>query len=178
MHLFKCNLKQIFSLTLIAMIVGINSYWMKANARRAAKKPEIVLCGGVYYLSFNIDYQLTDKSREALAKGIPLYWDILVRILRPRSWWWDETAVEKTKYYWIQYQVLVNRYCVTEVNSEISERFASLSSALAKMLAINDIALIEENKLNHLDQYQIAIKSQFDHEALLLPLRPFSYIDS
>jgi hypothetical protein len=141
------------------------------------KQAEITLQSGSYVLSADIVYQLSKKAMEALQNGVPLFWDIQVKIQQHRGVLWDKTLVDTTIRYRIQYHALLNMYRVrNESNGEVYN-FSTLSAALDLMSAIRDFRLIQKAELAPEKQYLCAVKVTFDREALPLPLRPTAYID-
>jgi hypothetical protein len=141
------------------------------------KQAEITLQGGSYVLSADIVYQLSKKAMEALQNGVPLFWNIQVKIQQHRGVLWDKTLVDTTIRYRIQYHALLNMYRVrNESNGEVYN-FSTLSAALDLMSAIRDFRLIQKAELAPEKQYLCAVKVTFDREALPLPLRPTAYID-
>ena len=141
------------------------------------KQAEITLDGGSYVLSADIVYQLSEKAMEALQNGVPLFWDIQVKIQQQRDVLWNKTLVDKAIRYRLQYHALLNMYRVrNESNGEIYN-FSTLSGAIGLMSAIRDFRLIEKAELDPEKQYLCVMRVNFDREALPLPLRPIAYID-
>jgi hypothetical protein len=141
------------------------------------KQAEITLQGDIYVLSADIVYQLSEKAKEALQNGVPLFWDIQVRLLQHRDVLWNKTLVDTAIRYRIQYHALLNMYRVrNEVNGEIYN-FSTLSAALDLMSAIRDFPLLKSVEIAPEKQYLFALRVNFDREALPLPLRPTAYID-
>jgi Domain of unknown function (DUF4390) len=141
------------------------------------KQAEITLQGNSYALSADIVYQLSDKAMEALQNGVPLFWDLQVKMLQHRDVFWDKTLVDTSIRYRIQYHALLNMYRVrNEGNGEVYN-FSTLSAALDLMSAVRNFRVIEKAELAPEKQYLCAVKVSFDREALPLPLRPIAYID-
>ena len=141
------------------------------------KRAEITLQGDIYVLSADIVYRLSDKAKEALQSGVPLFWDIQVRLLQHRDVLWNKTLVDTAIRYRIQYHALLNMYRVrNEVDGEVYN-FSTLPAALDLMSTISDFPLIEKTELAPENQYLGALRVSFDREALPLPLRPVAYID-
>ena len=141
------------------------------------KQAEITLQGDSYVLSADIVYQLSEKAIEALQNGVPLFWDIQVKIQQQRDVLWNKTLVDTAIRYRIQYHALLNMYRVrNEGNGEVYN-FSTLSAALDLMSAVRDFRVIEKAELAPEKQYLCAVKVNFDREALPLPLRPIAYID-
>jgi hypothetical protein len=141
------------------------------------KQARITLQDDSYVLSADIVYQLSDKAMEALQNGVPLFWDLQVKVQQQRDVLWDKTLVNLAIRYRIQYHALLNMYRVrNEGNGEVYN-FSTLSAALDLMSAVRDFRLIEKAELGPEKQYLCAVKVSFDREALPLPLRPIAYID-
>lgn len=128
-------------------------------------------------LSADIVYQLSKKAMEALQNGVPLFWDIQVKIQQHRDVLWDKTLVDTAIRYRIQYHALLNMYRVSNESTGEVYNFSTLSAALDLMSAVRDFRLIEKAELAPEKQYLCAVKVNFDREALPLPLRPIAYID-
>ena len=141
------------------------------------KQAEITLQGDSYVLSADIVYQLSDKAMEALQNGVPLFWNIHVKIQQHRDVLWDKTLIDTAIRYRIQYHALLNMYRVrNEGNGEVYN-FSTLSAALDLMSAVRSFYVIEKAELALEKQYLCAVKVSLDREALPLPLRPIAYID-
>ena len=141
------------------------------------KNAEITLQGGNYVLSADIVYQLSAKAKDALQNGVPLFWDIQVKMVQHRDVLWNKTLADLVIRYRIQYHALLNMYRVrNEGNGEVYN-FSTLSAALGLMSTIRDFRLQEKTGLAPDTKYLCAVKVSFDREALPLPLRPIAYID-
>ena len=141
------------------------------------KQAKITLQSNSYVLSADIVYQLSEKAKEALQNGVPLFWNIQVKMLQHRNVLWDKTLVDTAIRYRIQYHALLNMYRVrNEGNGEVYN-FSTLSAALDLMSAVRNFRVIEKAELAPEKKYICAVKVNFDREALPLPLRPIAYID-
>ena len=141
------------------------------------KQAEITLQGDSYVLSADIVYQLSEKAKDALQNGVPLFWDLQVKVQQQRDVLWNKTLVDTAIRYRIQYHALLNMYRVrNEGNGEIYN-FSTLSAALDLMSTVRDFRVIEKAELVPEKQYLFAVKVNFDRDALPLPLRPIAFID-
>ncbi len=127
-------------------------------------------------LDADIDYRLSSKATEALQKGIPLTWKVLVRIERVGNVW-NSTIQEQELSYQIKNHALLNLYSVKKSSSGMTEMFSSLTGALNYMSKIRNLPVIDKQRIQPSERYHIAIKVKFDREALPIPLRPASYFD-
>ena len=149
-----------------------------ANAFAAeVKQAEVTLHGGYYVLSADIVYQLSEKAAEALKNGVPLFWDIQIKVLEQRDVLWDKALVDTAIRYRIQYHALLNMYRVRNEGDGKIYNFSTLSAALDLMSTVLDYRLIGASGLNPEKQYLLAVKVNFDRNALPLPLRPLAYVD-
>jgi len=141
------------------------------------KQAGVTLQGDSYVLSADIVYQLSEKAMDALQNGVPLFWDLQVKLQQQRDVLWDKTLVDTAIRYRIQYHALLNMYRVrNESNGEVYN-FSTLSAALDLMSAVRNFRVIEKSELAPEKQYLCAVKVRFDRDALPLPLRPIAYID-
>jgi hypothetical protein len=141
------------------------------------RQAEITLQGDGYVLSADIVYQLSEKAMEALQNGVPLFWELQVKVQQQRDVLWNKTLVDTAIRYRIQYHALLNMYRVrNEGNGEVYN-FSTLSAALDLMSVVRDFRVIGRTELASDKQYLCAVKVSFDREALPLPLRPIAYID-
>jgi hypothetical protein len=138
---------------------------------------EVTLHNDHYVVSADLVYQLSKRATAALQSGVPLFWSIQIKLLRPRPFLWDKTLSNTEIHYRLQYQALLNSYRVKNESSGETFNFSTLYAALDLMSALHDIPLIEKSKISLKEDYLCALKVKFDRDLLPLPLRPLAYID-
>jgi hypothetical protein len=136
---------------------------------------EISLRGDSYVLSADIDYRLSARAKEALQNGVPLFWDIHIKALQHRDYFWDKTLMNAGIRYRIQYHALLNMYRVRNEGSGELYNFSTLSAALDLMSAIRDFRVMNKAFYMPGKRYAVGIKVTLDRDALPLPLRPVAY---
>lgn len=141
------------------------------------EKAEIVLRGDSYVLSAGIDYQLSDRAKDALQNGIPLFWTVQVKVQRHRDYLWNKTLLDKEMHYRIQYHALLNMYRVRNESRGTIENFSTLSAALHAMSTIRNAPILDKADIAPNASYMVGVKVRFDRDALPLPLRPVAYIN-
>jgi len=143
------------------------------------KQVQIMLQDNHYTLSTEIDYQLTEKAKEALENGVTLFWTLKVKVAEHRDFLWDKTVVETAINYRLQYHALLNMYRVVIVQPDSMKgdiyNFSTLTAALDLMATLRNLPLIDDNKLSADKNYLVKIKLNFERDALPLPLRPIAY---
>lgn len=122
----------------------------------------------------HIDYSLSPTAQEALSKGVALEWLVLVEV-RQSEWPWDDVVFSLERPYRLQFHALLNQYAVHDL--EHTEMFLTLHSALSFMSQLQIIVQNDLPQLHPERDHRLAIKAQFQREALPVPLRPFSYLD-
>jgi hypothetical protein len=142
------------------------------------KKAEMTLQGEYYFLSAEMVYQLSKRADEALRNGVPLFWNLQIKVWQHRDFFWDKTLVEKTIRYRIQYHALLNMYRVRNESTGSVDNFSTLSAALDLISVLLNFRIIDKNALDPKYDYIAGMKIIFDREALPLPLRPIAYLNS
>ena len=125
----------------------------------------------------NIDYPLSEKAKEALQNGVPLFWNVYIKIHRPRNILWQKTLLETTLHYRLQYHALLNIYRVINENSGAINNFSTLSAALDLMSNFRDARLLNQIDFDKEKQLVIEFKVEFDRNALPIPLRPIAFLN-
>jgi hypothetical protein len=139
------------------------------------KNAEVTSQGDSYVLSADIDYRLSTRAKDALENGVPLYWDIHIKTLQHRDYFWDQTLVNTSIRYRIQYHALLNMYRVRKESSGEVDNFSTLSAALDAMSAIHNFRVMNKASYVSGKRYAVGIKVTLDRDALPLPLRPIAY---
>lgn len=139
------------------------------------KNAGITLQGDSYVLSADIDYQLSARAKEALQNGVSLYWDIHIKTLQHRDYFWDQTLINTGIRYRIQYHALLNMYRVRNEGNGNVHNFSTLSAALDQMSTIRDYRVLDKASYVPGKRYAVGIKVTLDRDALPLPLRPVAY---
>jgi hypothetical protein len=172
---FSASVKSFFGLCFFG--------WLLAHSAGAnmlavtVKKAELNLKNGSYLLSAEINYRLSVKAMDALQNGIPLFWDVQIKVQKQRNYLWNKTLVNKQLRYRIQYHALLNMYRIRNENSGEMANFSTLSAALAMMSSIRGVRLMEKSEIEPENRYIAGIRVKFDREALPLPLRPTAYLN-
>ena len=194
MRLFK-NYKLFVLLCLFIWLFPVSAG--AADFATEIKNAEINFQNDHYQLSADLVYKLSDKAKEALQNGVPLFWDVKVILKENKSFWWDKTWARITIRYQIQYHALLNIYRVVIVQKTCSMdsstvtqgikasslqringdvyNFSTLSSALDFMSVLHNVSLI--TMVPNGNATFAEIKVSFDRDALPLPLRPIAYIE-
>lgn len=169
------SVKLLFFLSLLSCppVFGAES----ENYGAEIKSVVTTLKDGQYVLSANINYRLSPKAMEALQNGVALFWTVQIKTQLVRHLLWNKTLAETHLHYQLQYHALLNMYRVSHKNTQVDYNFVSLASALDSISTLNDLPFLDANKLEPAQRQVVALKIDFDHEALPLPLRPIAYFN-
>ncbi len=129
-----------------------------------------------FNIQTKIEYLLSPVAKEALHKGVPLFWTVWLEI-REIGWLWDDCIHRQRLSYRLKFHALLNQYEVLS-DSTHGEMFLSLNAALNYMSAPTTAAPVSQDLFQPGRHYELAIKSRFERELLPVPLRPFAYLDS
>lgn len=156
--------------------LAFNTHAKQTNAQ--VKTVSTSIEGKQYILSADVNYALSDETKEALQNGVPLFWEVQIKVQQIRALLWYRTLRYVSLRYRLQYHILLNHYRVNnETTGEITN-FSTLPAALNLMATVRHIPLIATEKITPDRATLIAIKVYFDRNALPLPLRQTTYLDS
>lgn len=167
------NNKTVIFLSFVLLLIPASAY--PDDPGVTVKNAETILQDGVYILAADIDYQLSRKAIEALDNGVSLFWTYQFKVQEQRDYFWDETLVEKSFRYRIQYHALLKMYRVRNEGTGAVENFSTLQAALDLLSTLRDYRLIEKAKISDKETYTAGMKITFERDALPLPLRPSAY---
>lgn len=128
-----------------------------------------------YVLSLLIDYRLSRVALEALSNGVPLTFELNVRVEKVWSSLWEKRPFEMILRHQIRYHALTGQYRVVDLASGEQESFVTQEAALYELGDYNDIKLIIKEELDPEADYKMRLRAQLEIESLPLPLRPLAY---
>ncbi|HBH36133.1 MAG TPA: DUF4390 domain-containing protein [Gammaproteobacteria bacterium] len=133
-----------------------------------------------YLLDADVDYFPTDKVIEALKNGIPLIFEVTVKVRESGSWlgWFGRALTKRKIRFQLRYRPLSSLYEISSDDNQNQRNFVSWKALFANLGELRQIAIIEAGKLDAGKQYHVAIKAALDINSLPLPMRPMAYIDS
>jgi hypothetical protein len=134
------------------------------------------LKNGVYYLDAEVDYVFSDSALEALDNGVPLTLEVRVQVRREGAWMWEENLAEQRQLFLIRYQPLSEIYQVVRQPDGPKQSFVTQAAAIAALGEIEDLRLLEQERLEAGEKYRVKVKVSLDIDALPLPLRPVAYL--
>ncbi len=134
---------------------------------------ELVLSNKVYHLNATLDFDFSNDVLDAINNGVPLILELVIEILEPRRYWWDDEIASLEQRYQLQYHALSEQYLVRNLNSGAQYTYFSLSAALQKIGSVSNLPIIDEQLLEDKDteKYYARIRTSLSFENLPLPLK-------
>jgi hypothetical protein len=130
--------------------------------RSAATK----LIGGTYYVSADIDLNLSTEAAGMLREAVPLTIRIEVEFLNRLRFWMDVTEFEVVRRYRLTYLPVRNRYLVRDVDGDLSRNFIDLQDALDFIGKVERLEIVDEAELDEDRRYEVRIRAVLDKRDL------------
>ena len=120
------------------------------------------LLNGVYYLSADVDLNMSGNALHALENGVPLTVEWQIEVIRPRFLLWNQTVASLTERYQISYHPLIQRFVIKNLNSGEQQSFASYRDAILNLGQVNDLPVIDASLLEPHTRYMIRMRAVLD----------------
>lgn len=118
-------------------------------------------------VSMEIEGAFTQDVMEAILKGVPADFSFLVKLDRPRSWWANEELADIEATHTIKYDNLKKEFSV--FRSWIDKKpilTQSLAEAQALMTQIERLTIIDINRMQKNQQYELRAKAELSKMTL------------
>ncbi|WP_455366248.1 DUF4390 domain-containing protein [Kaarinaea lacus] len=134
---------------------------------------EIVLSDEVYHLNASLEFDFSNDVINAINNGVPLVLELILEILEPRRYWFDNEIATLEQRYQLQYHALSEQYIVRNLNSGAQYTFFSLSAAVQKIGNVNNLPIIDEQLLKDkaTENYYARIRTTLGFDNLPVPLK-------
>jgi hypothetical protein len=140
------------------------------QARLDVSHPEdLVLLTATFVLS------LTDTLRDAVNRGLPLYFVSEVQIQRGRWYWWNDTVVATQIEWRLSYHALTRQFRVA--SNGRSESFDSLEEALAALSSVKRWTVAPISRFDPDVTYEVWVRMRLDTTRLPKPFQMAALTD-
>jgi hypothetical protein len=129
------------------------------------------LIDGTHMLYADIDYGLGEKALEALESGVPLTFEVEVKVIRQRSWMWDQTVTTLHQQYQLVHLALSDRFVLRDLNAGTQQSYTTLYAAATELGRISDMPVIADDELVDGERYEIRLRVRLVVEAFPAPMR-------
>ncbi len=127
-------------------------------------------------LSAEFTLSLTETLRDAVNRGLALYFVIELQIQRGRWYWFDEDVVATQMEWRLSYHALTRQFRVASDGR--SESFGSLEEALAAMSSIKGWRVAPLSRFDTRSVYQVWVRMKLDTTRLPKPFQMTALTDS
>jgi hypothetical protein len=131
---------------------------------------------GNYLLSAEIDYHFSDQAIEALENGVPLTVEVHIQVRETDAWPWEKSLLDQRLHYRIRFKPLSERYLVSQLPGEVGRTFVRQQAAIAALGELDGLYLLNADRLDLNQDYEVHLRAALDIEELPLPLRPMAYL--
>lgn len=123
--------------------------------------------GHVLSAEFAVD--LGPRLEDAVARGVPLYFNLEFTLERNRWWWLNEQVASITITYRLAYNALTRQYRLSF--GGLHQSFANLSEALRVISRVSALPVADKGVLKAGDGYAAALRLSLDRNQLPKPLQ-------
>jgi hypothetical protein len=138
----------------------------------------VELRDGVWLLSAQVEYRLSDEVLEALRNGIAISFGLEAPVTQDRRWWPDAEVAVIRQESRLSYEPLSAGYVVRNSNSGATETFGSLEAALKALGRIESLPVIDAALLEADEAYTVSLRAALDQDDLPGPLRMLAFWSS
>jgi hypothetical protein len=122
-----------------------------------------------YTLSAEFAVDLGSRLEEAVARGVPLYFNLEFILERTRKYWVNEHITTRSLSYRLSYSSLTRQYRLS--TGSLHQNFASLEDALRVVGRIAALPVAERDALKNGETYQAAVRLALDRSQLPKPFQ-------
>ena len=122
-----------------------------------------------YTLSAEFAVDLGSRLEEAVARGVPLYFNLEFVLERNRKYWVNEHIVGRTLIYRLAYSSLTRQYRLS--TGSLHQNFGSLAEALRVVGRIAALPVADKDALKNGETYEAAVRLALDRSQLPKPFQ-------
>jgi hypothetical protein len=131
---------------------------------------------GILMLDADASFEFSEDAIEALDSGIPLHFDLEVRLLRTRRYVWDVEIFHTRRRFAIERHALSDQFVLTELITGERRLHRTLALAIEDLARIRRLPLVESASLELPDALVAAMRIELDLTALPAPMIPLAYV--
>ena len=122
-----------------------------------------------YTLSAEFALDLGNRLEDAVARGVPLYFNLEFVLERPRKYWVSEHVVTRSLTYSLAYSSLTRQYRLT--TGSLHQNFGSLAEALRVIGRIGALPVADKDAIKAGETYEAALRLALDRSQLPKPFQ-------
>lgn len=139
----------------------------KAHADIARIDP--LVRSGELFLDMDISLMLNATMKQALMRGVPLYFALELQIEQPRWWWLNKTLVDTTLVRRISLDTLTRTWRISTGNLAITA--GTYEEALSQITHVRQWPIVPSDRFEPNTTYEGRVRIRLDTEQLARPLQ-------
>ena len=133
-----------------------------SEGRLEIRNAFVELIDGAWRLDVRLDLELAEAARQAFAEGVPLVLELEVEASVERRFLPDETVVELTRRWVLEYDAISQRYVVTNRSGAAHESHASEADALAALARLSGIEVAGTDVLPADSRFDMRVRAAIE----------------
>ena len=125
--------------------------------------------GSGYVLNADIDIELNPRLADAVRRGVSLYFTTELRIERPRWYWLNEVAVDRSLEYRLSYHAITRSYRLSI--GSFHQSFEKLEAAVNTMQRVRNWQVAEVDQVVAGVSHEAALRFRLDTSQLPKPFQ-------
>lgn len=130
----------------------------------------------MFLVSADARFEFSDDAIRALESGVPIFFDLEIRITRERRLLWDPEVVSTRRRYSIERHALSDQYILSDLITGDRNIHRSLNLAIEDLGRIRELPLAEVSDLDVDPPYDVSLRLRLDIESLPAPMVPLAYL--
>lgn len=166
--------------TLLALWLGLNSAPVQAQSYADVIEMRLERTEDGLYLNAALGLVLPDLAKDALYKGIPMFFVMESQVQRERWYWSDRTVAEAARYFRLSFQPLTRRWRLSTSPAPLSntglgvvlgQSFDDLEEALSAVQRISRWKIADAGVLETDSKYTLHFRFRLDLSQLPRPFQ-------
>lgn len=135
----------------------------------AVKSAEVRVDEDTYVLNAEFELSVNPTLEEALQKGVPLYFELELEIVRPRRFWFDDKILTYATQYRVSYNALTRQFRVA--SGLFGQAFDGLPEVERFLSRVTSRPVARADELSKGTRYEAAIRLRLDVNQLPKPFQ-------
>jgi len=128
-----------------------------------------------YTLSAEFAIDLGNRLEDAVARGVPLYFNLEFVLERSRKYWVNEHIATHSLTYKLAYSSLMRQYRLS--TGHLHQNFGSLAEAMRVVGRIAALPVVDKNLIQPGETYEAAVRLSLDRSQLPKPFQVDAIMD-
>ena len=161
----RCCKRLEAGLLALLLLAAFAAHAGSIEPKRAALTPG----DDAYTLSAEFAIELGNRLEDAVARGVPLYFNLEFVLERSRKYWLNEHITTRSLTYRLAYSSLTRQYRLTTGN--LHQNFGSLAEAMRVVGRIAALPVVDRDQIKPGESYEAAVRLALDRSQLPKPFQ-------